>query len=108
MDFWDRFRDTVDKGVESSRGVLGKAQERARDLGEKGVLRFEIMQLESRAEKLTTKLGARAFEVLIKEGQNTVSKKTSGVRELLEELAEIETRIKEKEEALERIGQAES
>jgi hypothetical protein len=108
MDFWDRFRETIDKGVESSRGVLGKAQERARDLGEKGVLRFEIMQLESRAEKLTTKLGARAFEVLIKEGQNTVSKKTSGVRELLEELAEIETRIKEKEEALERIGQAES
>jgi hypothetical protein len=37
-----------------------------------------------------------------------VSKKTSGVRELVEELAEIETRIKEKEEALERIGSAES
>lgn len=108
MDFWERFRSTVDKGVESSREVLGKAQERARGLGEKGVLRFEIMQLESRAEKLTTKLGTRTFEVLVKEGQNTVSKKTSGVRELLEELAEIETRIKEKEEALERIGQAES
>ena len=108
MDFWDRFRSTIDKGVESSRGVLGKAQERARDLGEKGVLRFEIMQLESRAEKLTTKLGARTFEVLVKESQNTVSKKTAGVRELIEELAEIETRIREKEEALERIGQAES
>jgi len=99
---------TIDKGVESSRGVLGKAQERARGLGEKGVLRFEIMQLESRAEKITTKLGARTFEVLVKEEQNTVSKKTPGVRELIEELAEIETRVKEKEEALERIGQAES
>jgi hypothetical protein len=108
MDFWDRFRDTVDKGVESSRGVLGKAQERARDLGEKGVLRFEIMQLESRAEKLSTKLGTRTFEVLMKEGQNTVSKKTSGVRELLEELEEVENRIREKEEALERLGSGES
>ncbi|NBF41228.1 MAG: hypothetical protein GVY14_12525 [Spirochaetes bacterium] len=108
MDFWERFRMTVDKGVESSRGVLGKAQERARGLGEKGVLRFEIMQLESRAEKITTKLGARTFEVLVKEEQNTVSKKTPGVRELIEELSEIETRVKEKEEALERIGQAES
>jgi hypothetical protein len=108
MDFWERFRTTIDKGVESSRGVLGKAQERARGLGEKGVLRFEIMQLESRAEKITTKLGARTFEVLVKEEQNTVSKKTPGVRELIEELAEIETRVKEKEEALERIGQAES
>ena len=108
MDFWERFRTTIDKGVESSRGVLGKAQERARGLGEKGVLRFEIMQLESRAEKITTKLGARTFEVLVKEEQNTVSKKTPGVRELIEELAEIETRVKEKEEAVERIGQAES
>ena len=108
MDFWERFRTTIDKGVESSRGVLGKAQDRARDLGEKGVLRFEIMQLESRAEKLTTKLGARAFEVLVKEGQNTVSRKTSGVREVIDELAELEARIKEKEEALERIGHAES
>lgn len=108
MDFWERFRTTIDKGVESSRDALGKAQERARGLGEKGVLRFEIMQLESRAEKITTKLGARTFEVLVKEEQNTVSKKTPGVRELIEELAEIETRVKEKEEALERIGQAES
>lgn len=108
MDFWERFRTTIDKGVESSRGVLGKAQERARDLGEKGVLRFEIMQLESRAEKLTTKLGARTFEVLVKEGQNTVSRKTAGVRELVEELAELETRIKEKEDALDHIGGQES
>ncbi|MFO7782162.1 MAG: hypothetical protein R6W94_11105 [Spirochaetia bacterium] len=108
MDFWERFRTTIDKGVESSRDVLGKAQERARGLGEKGVLRFEIMQLESRAEKITTKLGARTFEVLVKEEQNTVSKKTPGVRELIEELSEIETRVKEKEEALEHIGQAET
>jgi hypothetical protein len=108
MDFWERFRTTIDKGVESSRGVLGKAQDRARDLGEKGVLRFEIMQLESRAEKLTTKLGARTFEVLVKEGQNTVSRKTSGVREVIDELSELEARIKEKEEALERFGNAES
>ncbi|MFP4375093.1 MAG: hypothetical protein ACLFPO_12240 [Spirochaetaceae bacterium] len=108
MDFWERFRTTIDKGVESSREVLGKAQERARGLGEKGVLRFEIMQLESRAEKITTKLGARTFEVLVKEEQNTVSKKTTGVRELIDELAEIEMRIKEKEHALERIGHAES
>jgi hypothetical protein len=108
MEFWDRFRQTVDKGVESSRGVLGKAQERARDLGEKGVLRFEIMQLESRAEKLSTKLGTRTFEVLVKEGQNTVSRKTSGVRELLEELEEVEQQIHEKEEALARFGSAES
>ncbi|MGM0675208.1 MAG: hypothetical protein ACQETQ_10970 [Spirochaetota bacterium] len=108
MEFWERFRDTIDKGVESSRGALGKAQERARGLGEKGVLKFEVMQLESRVEKLTTKLGARTFEILVKEGQNTVSKKTGGVKELIEELEELETRIKEKEEALGRMGTEDS
>ncbi len=97
MDFWDRVRNTVDKGIDNSRGFFGKAQERARDLSERGILRFEIMQLESRVEKLTAKLGARAYEVLSKEGKNTISRKTPGVKDIISEIEDIEKRVHEKE-----------
>ncbi|MFP4485012.1 MAG: hypothetical protein ACLFO1_09195 [Spirochaetaceae bacterium] len=100
MDFWDRMRTAIDKGIDSSRGFLSKAQDRAKDLGERGVLRFEIMQLESQAEKLTAKLGARTYEVLEKEGQNTISKNTPGVKDLVREIAEIEERVRTKETQL--------
>lgn len=102
MDFWDRMKTTLDKGVSSSRELFGKARTRARELGDKGVLRFEIMQLESEAEKLTAKLGTRAYEVLAREGQSTISKNTPGVKDLIAQIADVERRIAEKEEALRR------
>jgi hypothetical protein len=90
-------RNAIDKGIDNSRGFFNKAQDRARDLSERGVLRFEIMQLESRVEKLTAKLGARAYEVLSKEKQNTISKNTPGVKDLISEIEDIEKRVHEKE-----------
>ena len=62
MDFWDRIKTTIDKGLEGSRDVLGRARDKAQDLGERGVLRVEILQLENQAEKLVGKLGALAYE----------------------------------------------
>lgn len=108
MDFWDRMRNAIDKGIDSSRGFLSKAQDRARDLSERGVLRFEIMQLESQAEKLTAKLGSRAYEVLEKEGQNTISKNTPGVKDLIREIADIEERVRAKEEQLAAVAEREA
>ncbi len=107
MDFWDRMRNAIDKGIDSSRGFLSKAQDRARDLSERGVLRFEIMQLESQAEKLTAKLGSRAYEVLEKEGQNTISKNTPGVKDIIREIADIEERVRAKEGQLAAVAQRE-
>lgn len=107
MEFWDRMKTTLDKGVSSSRDLFDKARERARELGDKGVTRFEIMQLESEAEKLTAKLGTRAYEVLVHEGQSTISKNTPGVKDLVSQIGDVERRIKEKEETLRRQQQAE-
>lgn len=101
MDFWDRVKSTLDKGLEGSRDLLSKARDRAQDLGERGVLRVEIMQLENQTEKLVGKLGTVTYESLIVEKQDHVTKDTEGVRELIDEINDVHARIKEKEAALE-------
>lgn len=100
MGFWERMKEIVDKGIETSKDVLGKAAEKAKELGEKGVLKFEIMQLENQGQKKLTQLGTTVFELLVKQEKTSVSKSTQGVKELVEELVEIEAKMDAKEEAL--------
>ncbi len=100
MDFWSRMKQALDKGAATSRELFDKAKDKAQDLGEMGVLKIEISQLENQAEKLIAKLGARTFEVLVGDGQSTLSRKTSGVGELLDEIDSLRSRIADKEEAL--------
>jgi hypothetical protein len=104
MDFWERMRGNLDKGLDRSRDWLGKAGDKAKDLGDKGVLRFEISQLQSQAEKLMGKLGTRAYEALEKEGQPAVSHETSGVSDLISQIKDVHRRIEEKEERLRQLG----
>ena len=100
MSFWDRMKEVVDKGIETSKDVLGKAADKAKELGEMGVLKFEIMQLEREGEKKLAQLGAVVFDLLVKQEKASVSKGSAGVKELIEALAEIEQKTDQKEEAL--------
>ena len=97
MEFTDRMKQVFDRGLESSRELFSKARDKAQDLGEKGVLKFEIMQLESQAEKLMAKLGTRCYEALTQEGAESVSINTAGVHDLISEIDQVEKRIREKE-----------
>ena len=45
MSFGDRMDEIVNQGLEFSRELLGKAKEKARELGEKGLLCYEIAQI---------------------------------------------------------------
>lgn len=101
MDFWDRMKNAMEKGLEGSRELLGKAKDRAQDLGERGVLRLEIMQLENQAEKLIGQLGTRTYEALVTEQRLRIDKQTEGIAELIAQIDEIHERVREKEAALE-------
>lgn len=100
MDFWDRIKNTIDRSFDSSRDWFDKAKGTAHELGERGVLRVEIMQLESRAEKLTAKLGALTYDELVKRDTAHVGRDSPGVAEVIAEIESIEARIAEKEAAL--------
>jgi hypothetical protein len=100
MGFWDRMKEILDKSFETSKDVLEKAKDKAKELGEKGLLKYEIMQLEKSAEKKIVLLGTKVFELLVKEEKNTISKTTPGIKEILQEMLDIEEKINEKEESL--------
>ncbi|MBN1686005.1 MAG: hypothetical protein JW852_05085 [Spirochaetales bacterium] len=103
MGFLDKLQETIDQGLKSSRELFGKAKEKAKDLGEIGVLKFEIKQLESQAEKLVAKLGSKTYEVLTVEGQQTVSSDTPGIKEILNAIAGVRKEIEAKEQQVRNI-----
>ena len=91
--FWDRIESAINQGIDSSKGVLGKAKERAKDLGERGVLKFDLMQLERQSMRLMGKLG-----------NEVCGPAPAGIKELITELADIEQRIDEKDQALKQLS----
>lgn len=102
MSFWDRMEKVVNQGLESSREILGKAKEKARDLGEKGLLRYEITQIERHAEKKFSQLGATVYEKLVLKNLATVGREA--VKELLDDIQELKNRLEKLENDLKKVG----
>jgi hypothetical protein len=102
MGFWDRMEELVNQGLESSRDILGRAKDKARDLGEKGLLKYEILQLERQAQGKLTQLGVQVYEKLALRGQTTVSR--DAVHVLLTEIQDLKEQVEAKERALKEVG----
>lgn len=103
MGFFERMKDVIDQGVENTKKVLSSAAEKAKELGEIGVLKYEINQLEKQVEKRFALLGGNVYSILVEKNKNTVSKSTTEIKELLDEISDIEKRIDEKEASLKKI-----
>ncbi len=101
MSFWDRMDGAINRGISSSKEVLGRAKDKAKDLGEKGLLKWEIMQLEKQAEKSFAKLGVRVYNVMIINDQEQVVK--TDLESILADLSDFKGRIEKKEKELKKI-----
>ena len=95
MGIWDRMEQLIGQGIQTSREVLSRAKDKAQELGEIGLLKYEISQLEKHAEKLFSRLGMAVFEKLAVKGQATVSREA--VKELIAEQDDLRKRIDQKE-----------
>ena len=100
MTFSERMRDLLDQGVAVSKDFAVKAGAKAQDLGERGVLMFEIRQLEGQAQKLIGRLGTEAYQTFTERGEDTLSKESSPVKAILSELAAARDSIEAKEAEL--------
>jgi hypothetical protein len=100
MNLWDRVQKVVSQGVDTSKELLEKAKVKAQELGEKGLIKFDIMQLEHQTEKCLLQLGSKVFEVFVKDNKETVSKSDSSVMNIIKEITDLEKKIEEKEESL--------
>jgi len=104
MTFSEKIKNIVNTGLDTSKDILSKAGEKAQQWGEMGVLKVEIVQLRGQAEKMTARLGAEVYEVLVEKGQKTVSRETPSVRDILDKIAELEKNVEEKETQFRKLG----
>ena len=95
MGIWDRMEQLLGQGLHTSREVLARAKDKAQELGEIGLLKYELSQLEKQAQKLFGRLGVAVFDKLAVKGQATVSREA--VKELVAELEEVKKKIEQKE-----------
>jgi hypothetical protein len=97
MTFADKMKDMVDKGLAASRDLAKKASEKAKELGTKGVIKLEIVQLESQAEKLVEKLGAEVYASFVERGAASVTRDDAAIAGVLKEIEGLRAHIDRKE-----------
>lgn len=100
MGIFDDMRSVWDSGVKGSRKALESAKEQVRRLGDESVTSLDIRQLRSEREKVLQELGRLVYESFATEERKSVTPKTAGIKELLEDLKQTDAAIQEKEAAL--------
>lgn len=95
MGIWERMEQLIGQGLHASSEVLARAKDKAQELGEAGLLRYELAQLERQAQQLFGRLGMAVFDRLAVRGQATVSREA--LKELVAELVEVRKKIQQKE-----------
>jgi len=97
MTFSERMKDLLEQGWTASKEFAIKAGEKAQDLGERGILMWDIKQLENHAQKLISRLGNEAYIAFTEREQQTIDKDAGEFRTILTELSHIREQIEKKE-----------
>lgn len=104
MTFSERMQGLINKGIETSKDVVAKAKDQAQTWGEMGVLKIEIMQLRSQAEKTVARLGAHVYADFAEMGQTSISADAPAIKGLIANIKEIEAAIDDKEARYRKLG----
>jgi len=97
MTFSERMKDLLEQGWTASKEFAIKAGAKAQDLGERGLLMWDIKQLENQAQKLLTRMGNEAYIAFTDRDQTTIERETAEFKTILDELAVIREQIEKKE-----------
>jgi hypothetical protein len=108
MAFSDKMRDMMNMGMAASRDIVSKAATQAQTWGEMGVLKVEVIQLRSQAEKLTAQLGAEVYAAFAERGEKSISAESGPLLELIGRISDLEKLIEEREAAFRKLGGKES
>lgn len=99
MDFFERMKDYLDRGMDASKDALSKAGNVIQDLGDKGVHRIELMQLEHKCKNEFASLGMQLYTLFRLQGRSSIDSEDPAINRIIEHIdslrAEIEKRQKE-------------
>ena len=101
---WRGVERAVNQGLRGSRDALDRARSKARELGERGALRLDLLQLERQRARLLEELGGLIHDRLGAHGQATVSQGTPGVKDLMAQIDDLIERCAAKRQALEQLA----
>ena len=104
MTFSERMKNLLEQGWTASKDFALKAGAKAQDLGEKGILMWDIKQLENQAQKQIARLGSEAFIAFTERNQETIDRNAIEFRTILEEITVIKDQIEKKENDLKNKG----
>lgn len=102
MSFINKLTDFLDKGVDMSRDAITKAGDVVQDMGSKGVLRIEILQLKEKQNKEYRDLGMTVAEIFRDSPDESITRDTIRVWKSLELIRDFDHQIKTREEKLKR------
>ena len=102
MSFINKLTDFLDKGVDMSRDAITKAGDVVQDMGNKGVLRIEILQLKEKQNKEYRDLGMAVAEIFRDSPYESITRDTVRVWKSLELIRDFDQQIKTREEKLKR------
>lgn len=100
MTFSERMKEVLEQGLDVTKDFASRASAKAQDIGERGMLMWDIKQLEIKAQKLLTKLGNETYTALIEKEQQTVDRDAAEFRKILEDIVNIKDQIEKKENEL--------
>ena len=104
MTFGDKMQVIINRGVAATRDLAHKTGEKAKELGAKGVLKVEIMQLQSHAERLIAKLGNEVYRAFVEKDQPTLSRDAPSIRDVLKQIEGLRKEIELREKEYHSIG----
>ncbi|MCL2801789.1 MAG: hypothetical protein FWD28_08540 [Treponema sp.] len=97
MTFSERMKDLLDQGWDATKEFAMKAGAKAQDLGERGMLMWDIKQLENQAQKNIAKLGNEVYTAFTDKDMPVVERNSEEIKTILDELAGIKEQIEKKE-----------
>jgi hypothetical protein len=104
MGFSDKLKDMLNQGMELSKDFIDKASVKAKELGELGVMKWEILQLQGQAKKVAAQLGVEVYAALVDEGKPSVGLDSPGIGDTVKKLDQLEKDIDAREEEYKRRG----
>jgi hypothetical protein len=97
MDFSEKLKEFMENSAEASREFLEKAADQAQVWGEMGRLKIEIIQLRTKAQSLTAKLGTEVYNLLVEKNEPMIGSSTPEIEPIIRELQNLDRLIDEKE-----------
>ncbi|HBK59117.1 MAG TPA: hypothetical protein DDZ37_07235 [Spirochaetaceae bacterium] len=97
MNFSEKLKKFMENSIDASKEFLEKTSDQAQTWTEMGKLRIEILQLRSKAQSLTAKLGTEVYSLLVEKDEPTIGPSTPEIEPIIRELKELDRIIDEKE-----------